>query len=132
LAGKLAVLVGHSGVGKSSLMNKLKPDANAATGEISRLYQKGQHTTTASTMYTMRDGIRVIDTPGVREFGLWDLTAAEVERHFHDFDAYRSKCQFANCAHTHEPVCGVKDALESGGISRARYECYLRLREEVG
>lgn len=132
LAGKLAVLVGHSGVGKSSLMNRLKPDANAATGEISRLYQKGQHTTTASTMYTMRDGIRVIDTPGVREFGLWDLTAAEVERHFHDFDEYRRACQFADCAHTHEPVCGVKTALENGAIARARYECYLRLREEVG
>ncbi len=76
LAGKLAVLVGHSGVGKSSLMNCLKPDAKAATAEISKLYQKGRHTTTASTMYMLRDGIRVIDTPGVREFGLWDLTAA--------------------------------------------------------
>jgi ribosome biogenesis GTPase len=113
-------------------MNHLKPDANAATGEISRLYQKGQHTTTASTMYALRDGIRVIDTPGVREFGLWDLTAAEVERHFHDFDAYRAGCQFADCAHVKEPVCGVKQALESGGIARARYECYLRLRAEVG
>ncbi|MCU1258871.1 MAG: rsgA [Bryobacterales bacterium] len=131
LAGKLAVLVGHSGVGKSSLMNRLKPDANAATGEISRLYQKGQHTTTASTMYTMRDGIRVIDTPGVREFGLWDLTAAEVERHFHDFDAFRPECQFADCSHTHEPVCGVRKALGRGVIAQARYECYLRLREEV-
>ncbi len=131
LAQKLAVLVGHSGVGKSSLMNLLKPDANAATAEISRLYQKGRHTTTASTMYMLRDGIRVIDTPGVREFGLWDLTAPEVERHFHDFDEFRTACQFADCSHMHEPVCGVRNALAEQRISRARYECYLRLREEV-
>jgi len=131
LAGKLAVLVGHSGVGKSSLMNAFAPESNVATGEISKLYQKGRHTTTSSTMYRLARGIRIIDTPGVREFGLWDCTAGEVERNFHDFDAYRSACQFQDCSHTHEPVCGVKDALRRGEIPEARYAAYLRIREDV-
>ncbi len=131
LAGKLAVLVGHSGVGKSSVMNRLMPEANAATGEISRLYQKGRHTTTASTMYRLGSGIRVIDTPGVREFGLWDLTAAEIERHFHEFDAYRGECQFQDCTHIHEPICGVRQALVNGAISPERYGAYVRIREDV-
>lgn len=131
LAGKLAVLVGHSGVGKSSLMNAMAPESNAATGEISKLYQKGRHTTTSSTMYRLARGIRVIDTPGVREFGLWDITVAEVERTFHDFDGPRMRCQFGNCSHTHEPVCGVRDALGAGEIAPERYAAYLRIRDDV-
>ena len=131
LAGKLAVLVGHSGVGKSALMNAMAPEANAVTGEISRLYQKGRHTTTSSTMYRLARGIRVIDTPGVREFGLWDIAAAEAERMFHDFDAYRGACQFGDCSHTHEPVCGVRDGLESGAVPQERYAAYLRIRGDI-
>ena len=131
LAGKLAVLVGHSGVGKSSLMNRLAPEANAATGELSKLYGKGRHTTTSSTMYRLARGIRVIDTPGVREFGLWDVSEAEVERGFRDFDAHRVKCQFGDCTHTHEPVCGVRDALAAGEIAAERYGAYLRIRDDV-
>ncbi len=131
LSGKLAVLVGHSGVGKSSLMNAFAPESNAATGEISKLYQKGRHITTSSTMYRLARGIRIIDTPGVREFGLWDVTVAEVERTFHDFDAYRGACQFGDCSHTHEPVCGVRDALDEGKIPEQRYAAYLRIRDDV-
>ena len=131
LAGKLAVLVGHSGVGKSSLMNAMAPESNAVTGEISRIYQKGRHTTTSSTMYQMARGIRVIDTPGVREFGLWDITEAEVERTFHDFDAYRGRCQFGDCSHTHEPVCGVREGFAAGEISPERYAAYLRIRNDI-
>ena len=131
LAGKLAVLVGHSGVGKSSLMNAMAPASNVATGELSKLYQKGRHTTTSSTMYRLARGIRVIDTPGVREFGLWDITVLEVERMFHDFDAFRGACQFGDCSHTHEPVCGVRDALAAGEISTERYAAYLRIRNDV-
>ncbi len=131
LSGKLAVLVGHSGVGKSALMNAFAPESNAVTGEISKLYQKGRHTTTSSTMYRLARGIRIIDTPGVREFGLWDITVAEVERTFHDFDAYRVACQFGDCSHTHEPVCGVRDALEEGRIPEQRYAAYLRIRDDV-
>jgi ribosome biogenesis GTPase len=131
LAGRLAVLVGHSGVGKSSLMNAFAPDTNAATGEISKLYQKGRHTTTSSTMYRLARGIRIIDTPGVREFGLWDITVAQVERTFHDFDAYRGECQFGDCSHTHEPICGVRVALAEGKIPEQRYAAYLRIRDDV-
>jgi len=131
LANRLAVFVGHSGVGKSSLINALKPDAGAVTGKISAIWNRGRHTTTGSTMYQMADGLRMIDTPGVREFGLWKLTADELAGHFHDFDAPRAQCQFANCTHTHEPVCGVREAVEEGEVPRARYETYLRIRQTI-
>jgi ribosome biogenesis GTPase len=131
LAGKLAVFVGHSGVGKSSLTNALKPDAGAVTGKISAVWNRGRHTTTSSTMYLMADGLRIIDTPGVREFGLWKLTAGELAGYFREFDEYATRCQFSDCSHTHEPVCGVRDAVNEGAISIARYEAYLRIRETV-
>jgi len=131
LANKLAVFVGHSGVGKSSLTNALKPDAGAITGKISAIWNKGKHTTTGSTMYQMADGLRIIDTPGVREFGLWKLTAYELASHFHDFDEAAGQCQFADCTHTHEPVCGVREAVIAGEVPRARYETYLRIRQTL-
>lgn len=131
LAGKLAVFVGHSGVGKSSLTNALKPEAKAITSHISQYYQKGRHITTGSTMYQLADGLRLIDTPGVREFGLWQLSPAELAGHFHDFDEASKLCQFANCTHTHEPVCGVRDAVNEGTIALQRYETYLRIRETL-
>lgn len=131
LANQLAVFVGHSGVGKSSLINALKPDAGAVIGKISAVWNRGRHTTSGSTMYQMADGLRMIDTPGVREFGLWKLTADELAGHFHDFDGPRARCQFANCTHTHEPVCGVRDAVEAGEVPHARYETYLRIRQTI-
>jgi ribosome biogenesis GTPase / thiamine phosphate phosphatase len=131
LANQLAVFVGHSGVGKSSLTNALQPDAGAVTGNISTVWNRGRHTTTGSTMYQMADGLRIIDTPGVREFGLWKLEPEELAGHFHDFDIPRTQCQFANCTHTHEPICGVRVAVESGDLPRARYETYLRIRQSV-
>jgi ribosome biogenesis GTPase len=131
LANQLAVFVGHSGVGKSSLTNALKPDAGAITGKISAVWNRGKHTTTGSTMYQMADGLRIIDTPGVREFGLWKLTSAELAGHFHDFDGPRAECQFADCTHTHEPICGVREAVKDGSVPRARYETYLRIRQTI-
>ncbi len=131
LANQLAVFVGHSGVGKSSLTNALKPDAGAITGKISAVWNRGRHTTTGSTMYQMADGLRIIDTPGVREFGLWKLTPAELAGHFHDFDAPSARCQFTDCTHTHEPICGVREAIDSGEVPRARYETYLRIRQTI-
>jgi ribosome biogenesis GTPase / thiamine phosphate phosphatase len=131
LAGKLAVFVGHSGVGKSSLTNALKPEARAVTSHISQYYQKGRHITTGSTMYQLADGLRLIDTPGVREFGLWQLSPGELAGHFHDFDDASRLCQFADCTHTHEPICGVRDAVDEGTVATQRYETYLRIRETI-
>jgi ribosome biogenesis GTPase / thiamine phosphate phosphatase len=131
LANQLAVFVGHSGVGKSSLTNALKPDAGAITGKISAVWNRGRHTTTGSTMYQMADGLRIIDTPGVREFGLWKLSADELAGHFHDFDTPRMQCQFGDCTHTHEPICGVREAVKEGSVPRARYETYLRIRQTI-
>jgi ribosome biogenesis GTPase len=131
LANKLAVFVGHSGVGKSSLTNALKPDAGAVTGKISAIWNRGKHTTTGSTMYQMANGLRIIDTPGVREFGLWKLSPYELAGHFHDFDEASTECQFADCTHTHEPICGVRDAVKVGQVPKARYETYLRIRQTI-
>ena len=131
LRGKLSVLVGHSGVGKSSLLNALAPHALAETRAISEASGKGVHTTTGSSLHEA-DGVRIIDTPGVREFGLWKITAAEVLRSFREFEPFAAECQFADCSHTHEPVCGVKEAADSGRISRARFEAYLRLLGTLG
>jgi ribosome biogenesis GTPase len=131
LAGKLAVFVGHSGVGKSSLTNALKPGAGAITGRISQMWNKGRHTTTGSTMYQLVDGLRIIDTPGVREFGLWKLTPGELAGYFREFDEPGNQCQFTDCTHTHEPVCGVRDAVENAALSRVRYETYLRIRQTL-
>jgi ribosome biogenesis GTPase len=131
LANRLAVFVGHSGVGKSSLTNALKPDAGAVTGEVSSVWNRGRHTTTGSTMYQLADGLRIIDTPGVREFGLWKLTVHELAGHFHDFDGPSAGCQFADCTHTHEPVCGVREAVQDKRVPKERYETYLRIRQTI-
>jgi ribosome biogenesis GTPase len=124
IAGKLCVFVGHSGVGKSSVLNALLPDAFAATGAVSGVTGKGRHTTTRSQIYDLAGGARVIDTPGVREFGLWKLDPAEVRLYFHDFDDAAASCRFADCTHLHEPDCMVRTHVEAGLIAPARYQRY--------
>lgn len=126
-AGKLCVFVGHSGVGKSSLLNALQPEAGAATGGVSGATGKGQHTTTRSRIYDLYGGARVIDTPGVREFGLWKLDPAEVRLYFHDFDEAAAQCHFSDCTHLHEPGCMVRTQVEEGTIAAVRYERYRRI-----
>jgi len=125
LAGKLCVFAGHSGVGKSSLLNALDPRLDIATGTVSEGNEKGRHTTTSSALYRLPNGATVIDTPGIREFGLWDVAPADLRRYYQEFGACR--CAFSDCTHTHEPECGVKEALERGVISKPRYESYLRI-----
>ncbi|MBI3694327.1 MAG: ribosome small subunit-dependent GTPase A [Acidobacteria bacterium] len=127
LAGRMAVLAGHSGVGKSSLLNAMCPELSLETRSVSEVHGKGRHTTTSSQLYEMSNGARIIDTPGIREFGLWQLGREELHGHFHEFDAWGGECRFADCTHTHEPGCAVKQAVEAGQIPRARYEAYCRI-----
>lgn len=127
IAGKLCVFTGHSGVGKSSLLNALNSGSNAATGEVSAAYGKGRHTTTSSRLYELPNGAVIIDTPGIRELGLWNVSPKEVRLYFHDFDELARACPFSDCTHTHEPRCAVKEAVQAGEIAQARYDSYLRI-----
>jgi ribosome biogenesis GTPase len=118
IRGRMCVFTGHSGVGKSSLINALFPDLNLTTGELGK---KGRHTTTSSCLHEDVDGTRVIDTPGIREFGLWRVGPQELRQYFPEFRELAQGCRFNDCTHTHEPECAVKEAAPS------RYERYLRL-----
>lgn len=126
LRGGTAAFVGQSGVGKSSLLNALEPALEIATREIGPS-NKGRHSTTASTLHQLADGTRIVDTPGIREFGLWRLTRAQLRGCFHEFDAHASACRYADCQHAQEPICAVRSAVARGEVSEARYESYLRL-----
>lgn len=133
LSGRRSVLTGPSGVGKSSLLNALFPGANLRVGAISESVNKGRHTTVGALMLPLpdADGGYVIDTPGLREVGLWALPAHELDRCFPEMRAVRDQCRFADCRHVSEPDCAVRDALRSGALSAARYDSYLRLLEEL-
>ena len=135
LSGKTCAFVGHSGVGKSSLANALHPGLMIETGRVRERDQRGRHTTTSSAMHFIdgADGmqIRVIDTPGVRFFGLADVTPEELRWMFPEFVEYTNDCKFNDCSHDHEPGCAVEAAVKDGKISSERYETYLRLLEEL-
>lgn len=126
LAGKTAVVVGHSGVGKSSLLNALDPDLGAATARVGDR-GKGRHTTTRSSLYHLAGDVRIIDTPGIREFGLWQLTTRELRAYFPDFEPHAVHCRFNDCSHSHEPDCAVRRAVEAGDIVRSRFATYQRI-----
>lgn len=131
LAGKTAVFVGHSGVGKSSLLNSLDPDAGARIGDISEYFNKGRHTTTRASLYQLPGDITVIDTPGIREFGLLDLDAEGLRFYFPDLQELAAGCRFSNCSHSHEPGCAVREAAEEDDRLAVRYMTYLRLLESL-
>jgi ribosome small subunit-dependent GTPase A len=131
LAGRVGVLSGHSGVGKSSLLNALDPTLGLTVSAVSEAHGKGRHTTTSSTVHQLPNGAVLIDTPGIREFGLWDVSRREVRNHFREFDAFAADCAFSGCSHTHEPDCGVKLALARGDLPPERYAGYRRILETL-
>jgi len=127
LAGRACVFTGHSGVGKSALANRLDPHAGRATGAVSEHHGRGRHTTTGSALRVLADGTRLIDTPGVREFGLWRIGRDELARYFRELDEAAGRCCFRDCRHLEEPECAVRDAVERGQIDARRFDSYLRI-----
>jgi ribosome biogenesis GTPase len=127
LNNKTHIFLGQSGVGKSSLINELIPDLNLRVNEISSKSKLGKHTTTNTTLYHIPSGGDLIDSPGVREFQLDDLTNQEILSGFREFKPFIGLCKFRNCAHINEPKCAIKDGVESGDINAKRYHNYLNL-----
>ena len=130
MKGKVNVISGHSGVGKSTLLNSIQPNLNITTQEISEQHQQGQHTTTFSEMYDLDFGASIIDTPGVRGFGLIEMDKYELGDYFIEFFRLKSDCKFNNCLHINEPKCAVKLALANGEIAPSRYKNYLNMLEQ--
>jgi ribosome biogenesis GTPase len=130
LEGKISVVTGKSGVGKSSLLNAVRPDLNLATGAVSALLNKGRHTTTVAELLPLDlpGGGYVADTPGIREIGLWNLPPEDLDWCFRELRPYLGECYFAGCTHIHEPDCAVIAAVDAGQINPDRYDSYCRLR----
>ncbi len=131
LVDERSVFVGHSGVGKTSLLNALIPGLDEAVTEVSEATGKGQHTTTTSTLYSLEKGGELIDSPGIRSFGLWDMPPEQLKDHFTEFIPYASQCHFHNCTHLHEPQCAVIEALDQDKIHIERYENYVRIYDDL-
>jgi ribosome biogenesis GTPase len=128
LVGRQSVVTGQSGVGKSSLLNAVEPELGLRIGAVSEENEKGRHTTTTAVMIPLAGGGAVIDTPGIRQFALWDVTPNEVASCFADLRPLVNRCRFPNCSHTHESDCAIKDAAADGWLDLRRYESYGHLR----
>jgi len=124
-------LLGHSGTGKSSIANALDPDLQLRVGEVSEGTGKGQHTTTTVSLLPLKWGGYLVDTPGIREFGLWNMEPRDVGHWFRDIERYLHDCRFNDCLHGNEPDCAVKAAVERGDIAEWRYESYLRILDSL-
>ncbi len=131
LENKTTLLSGHSGVGKSSIINYLFPNVQLRTQEVSDWSGKGMHTTTFAEMFDLPNGGSIIDTPGIKEFGLFNITKQELSHYFADMRPLLQQCQFNNCLHTNEPNCAVKDAVEKGDIHISRYTSYCNILESI-
>lgn len=131
LQDKISVFVGQSGVGKSSLIGTLLPDIEISVGELSQKRKKGTHTTTTARLFHMPIGGDLIDSPGIREFGLWHISEEELLEGFIEFRPHLGYCKFRDCAHEQEPGCAIREALQNGEISHHRFESYLRIRQSI-
>lgn len=126
---KVSIFSGHSGVGKSTLINVIEPGLDLKTKEISEQHQQGQHTTTFAEMFDLSFGAKIIDTPGIKGFGVVDMEKEEVGDYFPEFFELKQHCKFNNCLHIHEPQCAVKEALDNDAIAFSRYRSYLQILE---
>ncbi len=129
MLGKTSMFVGHSGVGKTTLVNAIEPTLNLKTKEISDQHSQGKHTTTFAEMFDLSFDARIIDTPGIKGFGVVDIDKYELGDYFPEFFALKEHCKFNNCIHTKEPQCAVKEALEDEEVSWSRYKSYLQILE---
>lgn len=129
LTGKKSLISGHSGVGKSTLINKIAPEINQKTGEVSGYAEKGIHTTTFAEMFRIGEDTFIIDTPGIKELGIIDIEKEELSDYFPEMRALQSECKFHNCTHIHEPKCAVQDAVDNGEIAESRYMSYVSILE---
>ena len=130
LKGKVTLFSGNSGVGKSTLINAILPDQHLKTGEISAAHNKGMHTTTFSEMFPVEGGGYLIDTPGIKGFGTFDMKDEEVGHYFKEIFEFSAGCKYGNCTHRHEPGCAVREAVEQHYISESRYASYLNILED--
>lgn len=130
LQGKNTLISGHSGVGKSTLINKLLKSNKIPTQEISLTHKQGQHTTTFSELYRIDFGTTIIDTPGIKGFGLVDLDENKIDKYFPEFLLYKKECKFHNCIHKNEPNCNIKKKIKEDEIAESRYKNYLTMLEE--
>ncbi|WP_109299721.1 ribosome small subunit-dependent GTPase A [Aquimarina sp. AU474] len=129
MEGKVSMFSGHSGVGKSTLINTIEPDLSLRTAEISNQHQQGQHTTTFAEMFDLGFDAKIIDTPGIKGFGVVDMDKEELGDYFPEFFAIKHECKFNNCMHINEPKCAVKEALDNEEIAWSRYKSYLQILE---
>jgi len=129
MTGKVSMFAGHSGVGKSTLVNAIEPELDLKTKAISAQHSQGQHTTTFAEMFDLSFDAKIIDTPGIKGFGVVDMDKEEVSDYFPEFFALKQDCKFNNCIHVEEPHCAVKDALEANDIAASRYRSYLQILE---
>jgi ribosome biogenesis GTPase len=127
IQGKRILLAGHSGAGKSTLLNALIPDTQAKTAAVSTSHEKGKHTTTFAEMFSGKFNTQIIDTPGIRDFGVVDIPQEEIPHYFPEFRQVMKNCRFSNCTHTHEPECAVLDAVKNNIITENRYYSYISI-----
>jgi ribosome biogenesis GTPase len=127
LSGRVSVVTGPSGTGKSSLLNAIEPGLDVETGEVSDSTRKGTHTTTHAELHPLSFGGYLVDTPGIREFGVREVHPKDLAHFFPDLAPYVNECKFPDCTHDHEPGCSIKAAVERGDVHRERYESYLRI-----